>query len=736
MSFLFNCLLVGGLFSPEIESSSFCFLPPPELGTPVKTGCTIELDWPSIDGAMDYVITYSELGSSDPIFVYVGASEVTLDGLEASTTYRISVRARCFSFWWGAPSNVKVKTAPNSYPSERMADDIARFQAVLRWQGPCSADSYSVRYKATAAASWTTIPGLTADSLLITGLEPSNSYHFQVKSSFGGVETPYSPVSEFITLDRPKPSMVFVFVDDGRIDQYSFNGGPEWLNTPNIERIANEGVNFSLTCAVTPLCGPSRASVYTGVHPNKHGAKTNGELFDFDLPMVQQILTDSGYYTGFIGKWGNGFGSPVGFSWYVISEGDDYIDPSYEMNGIDTTFPGNVMDVYPQLTTDFLATVPDGQPFALFLFHRAPHEVAIPRAADDSLYLGFDPEIPSNFQKFYDDYPSYIYNTSFLWKLNEAETKERIITENECISGVDYNIGLIWNWLDSLDKTDSTLFIYSSDNGYMEGEHKLAKKGFIYEESFRVPLFVRYPSWFEPNTVVTDEIASILDIPYTMLELAGIDATAFDFEGLSLRALANEEAERKSILFQLGNNGVIPGARGVRTLNEAYVFTFCTDSVEELFDFTIDPQQDTNRLFYPEYEALLDSMRLLTAALRIQYNDTINPTSVACSLRNIYTDPRLANLLEEGNNALNDLQLHIWPSPASDYFYFELSGIKEEEQLDLIVLDGKGNMIYSEQLMATQTIRQVNCQSWPSGSYQFIVTGMGDYRIRQFLVTH
>jgi hypothetical protein len=67
MSFLLSCLLIGGLVSPEAETSSFCFLPPPELGTPVKTGCTIELDWPSIDGAMDYVVTYSEIGSTDPI---------------------------------------------------------------------------------------------------------------------------------------------------------------------------------------------------------------------------------------------------------------------------------------------------------------------------------------------------------------------------------------------------------------------------------------------------------------------------------------------------------------------------------------------------------------------------------------------------------------------------------------------------------------------------------------------
>jgi N-acetylglucosamine-6-sulfatase len=736
MSVLFGCLLIGGLLTPKPESASFCFLPPPVLGTPVKTGCTIELDWPNIDGAMDYVITYSELGSSDPIFVYSPTSDVVLEGLEASTTYRISVRARCFSFWWGAPTNVKVKTLPNSYPTERIADDIARFQAVLRWHGPCAAKSFTVRYKASTDPSWTTFAGLTTDSLLITGLEPATTYQFQVKSFFAGVGTPYSPTSSFMTLERPKPSMVFVFVDDGRIDQYSFNGGPEWLNTPNIERIANEGVNFSVSCAVTPLCGPSRASIYTGVHPSKHGSKSNGELFDFDLPMVQQILTDSGYYTGFIGKWGNGFGSPLGFSWYVISEGDDYIDPSYEYNGMDTTFPGNVMDVYPQLTTDFLATVPDGQPFALFLFHRAPHDVAIPREVDDTIYMGFDPEIPPNFQKYYDDYPSYIYNTSFLWKLNEAETKERMITEYECISGVDYNVGLIWNWLDSLDKTDSTLFIYSSDNGYMEGEHKLAKKGFIYDESFRVPLFVRYPNWFEPNTVVSDEIASILDIPYTMLELAGIDAANFDFEGLSLRALANDEVDRKSILFQLGNNGVIPGARGVRTLNETYLFTFCTDSVEELFDLTIDPQQDTNRLFYPEYAALLDSMRLLTAELRLQYNDTINPTSVVCSLRNIYEDPRLANLLDEGNNALNDLQVNLWPSPASQFVHVELSGIKEDDPLELLVLDAGGRLIYTDFIAPDASHMQINCQTWPAGAYQLIIMGLGDYRIRQFVVTH
>src|SRR5204862_2669003 len=138
-----------------------------------------------------------------------------------------------------------------------------------------------------------------------------------------------------------------------------------------------------------------------------NGVTKNGDTLDSSFPLIQQILKDDGYYTGFIGKYGQFLGQPRGFSWWATSDGDVYVDPQYHINGHDTLISGHISDVYPQLAKAFLNSVPAGQNFALFYFTRVPHNPTIPRTQDAQLYLNDTLPSPSNFPFYSNNYPSF-----------------------------------------------------------------------------------------------------------------------------------------------------------------------------------------------------------------------------------------------------------------------------------------------------------------------------------------
>ena len=434
--------------------------------------------------------------------------------------------------------------------------------------------------------------------------------------------------------DAQSPNILVIELDDARYNAFQPNGGPAFFNTPSINRIAEEGVNFKYMGATTALCVPSRASIYTGLYAHHHGALDNGTSPKPGLTYVSSILQDAGYYTGFVGKWLLGKklpDDPIGFDYWAVTDEDDHIDPPIRFNdGSTTNYVGHDAVVYTNIALNFLQNeVPSGQPWMLFLFHRVPHLPYEPMSSEDSLYQFAPVTLPANFKPYQENFPSYLY-PGHEFEGDSADLEQSIRDNYETCHAAEHSVDRILNYLDSTHMLNNTLVIFSSDNGYFIGEHDLEKKSLSYDEALRVPLFIRYPAWFPPGTVVDNEFAANIDIAPTLLEAAGIPDT-FDMDGVSLRKLAMGQVHRKDFFLEnYTNNG--NNWEAVRSLNYAYIYSYCTSLTEEFFDMTVDPQQNNNLITDPGYATLIQQFRLKRDSLRNATGDTIFPALQNCSL--------------------------------------------------------------------------------------------------------
>ena len=442
------------------------------------------------------------------------------------------------------------------------------------------------------------------------------------------------------------PNIVFIMADDGRYDEYRVTGGPDWFIAPNIERIANEGANFSRTYAPTPICGPSRASIYTGLYAHEHKTANNGDTLNTSLPKIQEILHDQGYYTGFIGKYGNGFLPPFEFDYWVdIGDNEIYKNFWIKVNGENVFVPGHITNSFNDYINAFFdsVSVHSDQPFALFFFPLAPHTPNTPRASDASLYYDEIPPFPENFYPYDSLCPEFYIESGSTWVKDTIATKDFIKDRFSCLIGLDENINKIFNRLDTTHVTDSTFILYTSDNGYINGEHMMRAKALPIDESIHVPLFIRYPEWFSDSTIIDDDIIELIDIPKTLLEIAGVDDT-FNFSGLSIRELAEPDTMRHFAFYEYegsepGDLFDVPDLRGLRGFDKAYYYSNCDCFTEEFYDFTLDPQQNQNQIFNPTYQDEINFYRLKLQELRLAKNDTAPFQMNACKLVDAFEIP-------------------------------------------------------------------------------------------------
>ena len=452
-----------------------------------------------------------------------------------------------------------------------------------------------------------------------------------------------------------QPNVLVIQLDDARYDMFQPNGGPAFFNTPSINRIANEGVNFKFTGATTAVCVPSRASFYTGLYSHHHGAFDNGTSPKPGLDYISSILQDAGYYTGFIGKWllnDKLPDLPIGFDYWAITDDDDtHLDLPIRFN--DSTVvnsEGHDAVVYTNLALSFLDTkVPSGQPWLLFVNHRVPHLPFEPISTEDSLYQFVSIPFPENFDPYSKDFPSYLY-PGHEFEGDSAEMDQYIRDYFETCHAAEYSVErLIW-YLDTNNLLNNTMVIFTSDNGYFLGEHYFERKSLAYDEGLRLPLFIRYPAWFAPGTVIENEFAANIDLAPTILEAAGIPDT-FNMDGISLRKLASGQLHRKDFFLENytdnGNNW-----EAVRSFNYLYIYSYCSTVTEEFFDLTIDPQQNKNLINDANYAALIQEYRLKRDSIRLATNDTIYPALQPCFIESEY-------YLDEDNDGYGNPQLFI-----------------------------------------------------------------------------
>jgi len=405
----------------------------------------------------------------------------------------------------------------------------------------------------------------------------------------------------------PRPNIVFVLVDDLRFDELGCTGHP-FAKTPNADRLAREGANFSNAFAVTPLCSPSRASFLTGQYPHTHGIvdNTDRSAQSHRLRTWPRQLHDAGYDTAFIGKWhmGNDDSPRPGFSHWVSFPGQgESTNPKLNINGRSQEARGYITDILSEQSVNFLQQKRE-KPFCLWLAHKAIHP-NIQQAADGSIQsfgkaeefifaerhrtLYANDRIPHrpNFGKPPQRKPALERRLEGVPPLGAATATDDATIRNRMrmTKAIDEGLGSILQTLERTGQLDNTAVIFTSDHGYFYCEHGLNwERRLAYEETIRIPLLIRYPAQHRARTR-PDEFTLSVDIASMCLGWAGVRAPV--------------SPRRDAFLIEYFSDRVFPRIRNmayqaVRTARWKYIhYTELADS-DELYDLQADPYEMDN----------------------------------------------------------------------------------------------------------------------------------------------
>ncbi|MDF1711555.1 MAG: sulfatase [Akkermansiaceae bacterium] len=341
-------------------------------------------------------------------------------------------------------------------------------------------------------------------------------------------------------LAAKRPNVVFILTDDQRADALGCMGHPH-LKTPHIDRLAKEGILFKNHFCTTSLCSPSRASILGGLYAHSHGVVNNFTDYPKDLPTFPRQLQSRGYTTAYIGKWHMGEDDDSkrpGFDHFVTHRGQGkYFDTEFRTNdGERKVVPGYYTTVVTDMALDWMKAQEDGEkPFLLMLGHKAPHSFYFPEKKYEKSFDHVRVPYPETAFRL-DDKPKWIsqrlstwhgiYGPLFDWRKEFPDTSAAGMLDFEkmvraywgTLLSVDDSVGRLYAYLKKIGELDNTLFIFTSDNGLLEGEHGMVDKRTGHEPSLRIPLVVRYPGLtttaktIEAQTLTLDFASSILEI--------------------------------------------------------------------------------------------------------------------------------------------------------------------------------------------------------------------------------
>ncbi|MDP6606307.1 MAG: sulfatase-like hydrolase/transferase [Dehalococcoidia bacterium] len=445
--------------------------------------------------------------------------------------------------------------------------------------------------------------------------------------------------------DQAPPNILFFLSDDQRDDQLGIAGHPV-LETPTIDRLASEGVRFTNAFVTTAICMASRASILTGLPERSHH-------FTLEMPPLERRHTDqsypvllraAGYRTGFVGKFG------VEVESGVVREMFDVFDPLDRNPYFQIQADGairHITDVAADRAIDFLRRHDGagGRPFALSVSFNASHAEDIDHDAHypwpegvDGLYDDADIAPPAlSDPAVFDAQPEFLKASlnreRWFWRWDTPEKYDRNIRAYyRMITGVDRAMGRVLDELTRLGLDDDTVVIFSSDNGYYLGARGFAGKWSHYEESLRVPLVIRDPRRGSSDRGrTTDAMALNMDIPATILDLAGVEPPAA-YRGASLRPFITGEPpdgwRTDFFIEHLAEHDSIPKYEGVRGERMVYARYFeRAPAYEFLHDLDRDPDQLENLVADPSYGSTLDVLRARTDALRGDYGGPYDRTA-------------------------------------------------------------------------------------------------------------
>lgn len=463
-----------------------------------------------------------------------------------------------------------------------------------------------------------------------------------------------------------RPNILFVFTDDHAAHAISAYGS-KINTTPNIDRLAQEGMLFRNCFVTNSICGPSRAVILTGKYSHLNGFLHNGDSFDGSQQTFPKLLQKAGYQTAMIGKW-HLKTEPTGFDYFHVLYGQGpYYNSAMNNNGQRVQHTGYTTDIITDLALDWLKEKRDvSKPFLLMYQHKAPHRNWQP--GPEYLNMYDDVEIPEP-DTLFDDYsgrgsaakqqemtvarhltpddlkltpprnltPEQLkkWNAAYEPK-NEAFRNANLSGEDlvrwnyqryikdylRCVASVDDNLGRVLDYLDSSGLAENTVVVYSSDQGWYLGDHGWYDKRWMYEESLRMPFIVRWPGVVEPGSENGDFVSN-LDFAETFLEMAGVEPPS-DMQGQSLVPLLNGETPdnwRDSFYYHYYE---FPGPHsvrrhyGVRT-GRYKLIHFYNIGEWELYDLQNDPDEMQSVYSQANYARVVAELKEELESLRERY---------------------------------------------------------------------------------------------------------------------
>ncbi len=349
-------------------------------------------------------------------------------------------------------------------------------------------------------------------------------------------------------MSRP-PNFLFIMSDDHAAHAMSCYGS-RINRTPHLDRIADGGMRFDNCFCTNSICTPSRAAILTGTWNHVNGVTTLATHMDNRLPTFVKTLQAAGWQTGIFGKWHLGTGPahcPAGFDdWAVLPGQGIYHNPTFIFRGPDggqrRVVEGYTTDIITDMCLDWLDDRDRERPFMLMCHHKAPHRPWVTDDAHASMFLNEDVPEPDTLQ---DDYSGraaaaaaaemrvgvHMNDTDIKAEMPrdmpEAELRswayQRYIKDYlRVVASIDDNVGRLLDWLDEQGLAEDTVVVYTSDQGFFLGDHGWYDKRFMYEESLRMPLVMRYPRRIESGSVSADMVLNV-DFAPTFLELAGLE---------------------------------------------------------------------------------------------------------------------------------------------------------------------------------------------------------------------
>jgi len=487
--------------------------------------------------------------------------------------------------------------------------------------------------------------------------------------------------------EQKAPNILYIMSDDHGYQAVSAYD-KQYINTPNIDRIANEGMLFTNSFVTNSICGPSRAVMLTGKHSHLNGYKVNRGAFDGSQQTFPKLLQKAGYQTAMIGKW-HLKSDPTGFDYWNILPGQGaYYNPDFIEMGVKSRHEGYAPFVTTDIAINWLENKRDkSKPFCLLLHHKAVHRTWEPDNSTFAEFSGKQFPVPDN---YFDDYKGrdaaaaqkmsilksdmdLAYDlkmeydgvkSRFKWfkthtgRMNEEQKakwdeyykaiQKEFMDKNPqgkelelwkyqrfmqdylaCVRSMDESIGEVLKYLDEHGLAENTIVIYTSDQGFYLGEHGWFDKRFMYEQSMRTPLMMRYPNHIKAGTTC-DQLVQNIDYAPTFLDLAGVTIPD-DIQGVSLTPLWEEKDPKwRDALYyhyyEFPNEHMVKRHYGIRTDRYKLIHFYNDIDEWEFFDLQKDPDEMNNLYQNKDYTDVVKDLKERLVKLQEQYKDTDKST--------------------------------------------------------------------------------------------------------------